>query len=480
MAPDERQPPAPRPWTEHGRLGGLLAGWRERWAGRPLFAVTAGAEWVRLHLEGADREGILLAAVPGALAIAACRGRLPAPLEAALPPRRDHPLRPLLAGAVLRDLGVLPEDRVAAFALALPDGGTVHLLHRLFGARGDTALVATDGRLLWARHRPPHALLSRVPPGGTWTVGTAAPDDLSAPALDHLAVVLADRDSAALGAALARRLRAAERLTANLTADLAVADQGEELRRRAEALAARLHELRPGQARLETLDPRDGAPLVIDLDPALTPAANLDAAFRAARKADKGRGVIAARLADAQSACDHLAAALAAGEGLPAAPPLDRLAAVQAWRGAVGSLVPAPRPVGSPHAPEEPARPFRRYRIDGRWEVWIGRSNQENDELTHRASHPRDLWLHAQGVPGSHVILRTGGRPEQVPRAVVAKAAALAALHSKARHAGLVPVLWTERRYVRKPRKAPPGLATTLRAQSVFAQPEVAPGVEPA
>ncbi|MBE0565013.1 MAG: DUF814 domain-containing protein, partial [Krumholzibacteria bacterium] len=153
---------------------------------------------------------------------------------------------------------------------------------------------------------------------------------------------------------------------------------------------------------------------------------------------------------------------------------------VQAWRHTGADLVPDARPVGSPLAPEEPARPFRRYLIDGRWPVWVGRSNQENDELTHRASHPRDLWLHAQGVAGSHVILRTDGQPEQVPRAVIEKAAALAALHSKAKHAGLVPVLWTERRYVRKPRKSPPGLATTLRAQSVFARPGVAPGVEPA
>jgi predicted ribosome quality control (RQC) complex YloA/Tae2 family protein len=136
---------------------------------------------------------------------------------------------------------------------------------------------------------------------------------------------------------------------------------------------------------------------------------------------------------------------------------------------------------GRPRAagPDEPARPFRRYLIEGKWEVWVGRSSAENDELTHRAAHNRDIWLHAQGVAGSHVVLRTQGHPERVPHTVLAKAAALAALHSKARHAQLVPVVHTEKRYVRKPRKSPPGTAVCLRDRSLFARPGVMPGVEP-
>ena len=66
------------------------------------------------------------------------------------------------------------------------------------------------------------------------------------------------------------------------------------------------------------------------------------------------------------------------------------------------------------------------------------------------------------------------------PRGVVEKAAALAALHSKARNASLVAVVWTEKRYVRKPRKSPPGLAVTLRDQTVMVTPGIASGVEPA
>jgi predicted ribosome quality control (RQC) complex YloA/Tae2 family protein len=67
--------------------------------------------------------------------------------------------------------------------------------------------------------------------------------------------------------------------------------------------------------------------------------------------------------------------------------------------------------------------------------------------------------------------LRTGGRPDLVPKGVLEKAAAIAAWYSKSRTSGLVPVIYAERRYVRKPRKAKPGLAATLRHESMMIEP---------
>lgn len=466
------------PWTEHARLADVVAAWRGDWTGRELFAVTAGRHWVRLHFAGDDKAGLLLTDQTGARLALAVRGRLPEPLHRQLAPERSHPLRALLADCRLTGLGLLPEDRVLACALTRPDGGQVVLLHRMFGARGDTVLVDAEDRLLWARRRPPHDLLTRRPPPATWSTGTATGDDLSAPALHHLAGRLAGDLARAAAAVLERRRQAARRLARNLASDLETAARGEEIRRQAEALAAHLHELAPGAAEARLDDPRDGTPLVLALDPALTPAANLEAWFRRARKAERGRQIIADRLAAARgdlASLDAAAADLAAADGTE--PELDRLAALQQWRDDHPELQPSAAPARGRHTADEPARPFRRYLIDDRWEVWVGRSNLENDELTHRASHGKDLWLHAQGVPGSHVILRTGGRPERVPGPVVAKAARLAALHSKARHSGLVPVIWTERRHVRRPRKSPPGTAVCQREKSLMVEPGVAAGV---
>jgi len=267
----------------------------------------------------------------------------------------------------------------------------------------------------------------------------------------------------------------------NLARDFDRAEKGELYRRKAEALAVHLHEIPQGVESVEVADPRDGETLVIALDPALPAAANMEAWFRRARKADKGRDVIAERLTNAQAAVTALEAAEADFQDANGAtrPALDRLGGLQAWRADHADLLPEKGrgKTTRRYGPEEPVRPFRRYLVDDRWEVWVGRNNKENDELTHRTAHSRDIWLHAQGVPGSHVILRTGGKPEQVPATVLAKAGALAALNSKARHSALVPVIHTEQRYVRKPRKAPAGTAVCLREKSIFVAPGLAPGV---
>lgn len=471
-----------RPWTDPATLADQLAAWRTRWAGRSLFRVTAGEMWIHLGLTGDSRPGILLTSLPGAALVLDREGPLPRPIGAALPVVRNHPLNQLLAAAEFESCGMFPGDLAAAFRFARPGEGPLYLIHQMFGARGNTVLLDDRARLLWARHRPPHSLLAAVPPRDVWVQGTPeAATDISPGALGRLTSVLLDMTLGDARGRLDRRLRTARRLVDNLSRDFASADQGDLYRRKAEALAVHLHELPAGIETVTLNDPRDGTDLDIALDPARSPAANMEAWFRKARKADKGRDVIFGRLTDARVNSQVLEDAAQGLEGMEAdpAPPLERLARVQTWLAEHADLIPQkskPGPAGR-YGPEEPARPFRRYLVDGKWEVWVGRNNKENDELTHRAAHSRDIWLHAQGVSGSHVILRTGGKPETVPRPVLEKAAALAALNCKARNSELVPVIYTERRYVRKPRKAPPGTAVCLREKSLFVTPGAAPGV---
>ncbi len=85
----------------------------------------------------------------------------------------------------------------------------------------------------------------------------------------------------------------------------------------------------------------------------------------------------------------------------------------------------------------------RRYRtvvVEG-YEVLIGKGDADNDELTFALAAPEDFWLHvAGGVPGSHVVVRNPDKLDALPRAVVERAAELAARHSKARDARRVDV----------------------------------------
>ena len=490
-----------QPWSDRQSLALTLARWRESWVGRDLFRAAAGPGWLRLNLDGPERPSLLLTSLPEAALILAGCGRLPDPLQRALARTAKHPLTALLAGHTLTGLGLLPDDRVAALSFTKNGSGPLILLHQLFGTRGNTALLDERARLLWAGRRPPHSLLATLPPDRTWTTGSEAGpapgaggagfgswdfavDPMSAAALDRLVRQLALQLEQKSGSALNRKLAGARRLVANLEQDLARAERGDEFRRRAETLAVHLHEVPSGGRKVTLTDPRDGSELEIEMDPSLSPAANLEAWFRRARKADKGREIIRARRDEAAAGTEALVAAREKLDGLPGAesPAIEHLAALQAWIAEHEDLLPAEkrgRLAGrAGHGPEEPARPFRRYLLEGRWEVWIGRNNKENEALTFGASGGKDIWLHAQGVPGSHVILRTGGKPEQVPRPVIEQAAALAALHCRSKHSALVPVIWTERRYVRKPRKSAPGTAACLREKSLFVEPGVPPGAE--
>ncbi|HEX6133419.1 MAG TPA: NFACT RNA binding domain-containing protein [Longimicrobiales bacterium] len=109
--------------------------------------------------------------------------------------------------------------------------------------------------------------------------------------------------------------------------------------------------------------------------------------------------------------------------------------------------------------------------IDG-FEILVGRSARDNDELTFRVARPRDLWLHASGHAGSHVVIRAPEGGEDIPRDVIDRAAAYAAWHSKARNArGKVEVHVCRAADVRKPHGAPAGTVELRRYDVVRVYP---------
>jgi predicted ribosome quality control (RQC) complex YloA/Tae2 family protein len=79
--------------------------------------------------------------------------------------------------------------------------------------------------------------------------------------------------------------------------------------------------------------------------------------------------------------------------------------------------------------------------------------------------------LHAQGVPGSHVIIRKHQKNSHVSNDVIEYAARLAASNSRAKHSSYVPVIVTSVKYVRKPKGSPPGTVVPQRTRTIFVEP---------
>mgnify|MGYP003352895198 CR=1 FL=1 len=129
-------------------------------------------------------------------------------------------------------------------------------------------------------------------------------------------------------------------------------------------------------------------------------------------------------------------------------------------------------PVSADEA-QESGRPRRRFRttvIDG-YEVMVGRSSKENDELTFRVAAPEDFWLHVSDYTGSHVVVRNPQRRPQLEDSILVKAAQLAAFFSQARNAGKVNVHYTRRKNVSKPKKAAPGQARLSEFKTITVEP---------
>jgi predicted ribosome quality control (RQC) complex YloA/Tae2 family protein len=124
-------------------------------------------------------------------------------------------------------------------------------------------------------------------------------------------------------------------------------------------------------------------------------------------------------------------------------------------------------------------RGYRAHEVDG-FEVLVGKGDAENDALTFGVAEPRDFWLHVSGPAGSHVIVRNPEGLDELPRAVLQRAAELAAWHSKARGSrGKVEVHVCRVADVSKTRGAPPGEVLIRRWTAVKVYPKAGEAAEP-
>lgn len=115
-----------------------------------------------------------------------------------------------------------------------------------------------------------------------------------------------------------------------------------------------------------------------------------------------------------------------------------------------------------------------KYLIDGKFIVYVGRNNKENDYLTMKFSEKKDLWFHTKDIPGSHVILKmpVDKNIEDLPKELLLNIAGIAAFHSKGRQSENVPVDYVPVRYVKKPAGAKPGMVIFTHNHTLFATPK--------
>ncbi len=277
----------------------------------------------------------------------------------------------------------------------------------------------------------------------------------------------------ALRAGLLRRLKGevarAEQLSARLADEAALYNQAELYARKGQLLLANRAAILRGQQVVELPDYADpsGRFLQIEVDPARSIEENARRYFALQRKAKRGAGIVRKRLAEVANRLTALGGLMREAE---AAKRLGELQRVEAALARVARR-PPPRDRAATAVRESEGPEPRTFHSSDGLPILVGKSGAGNDRLTWRLARSHDLWLHAQGIPGSHVLIRLEKR-KQVPPRTLREAAQIAAYYSRARGQVKVPVDYALRKYLRKPRAAAPGAVLLTQEKTIIVRPD--------
>lgn len=257
-----------------------------------------------------------------------------------------------------------------------------------------------------------------------------------------------------LVASLERVILARETAVADLDQAVAAAQRAGEWQRLGDLILAYGPSAPADTAEIQAWD-FEGNPITLPIDGDLGWKGTAERYFRRARKAK-------ARLGDVREQGDRLRAERARVERLLSrveeAPDLSALQTLRDEARENRWLQVAAR------AAKKEDRPYEGHRVreliaPGGWTVLYGENAEANDYLTLRVARPNDWWLHIRGAVSAHVVIQSGSKPERVQRDALEYAAKIAVRNSPSKHSGYVPVDYTLKKYVWKPRGAAKGAA---------------------
>ena len=267
------------------------------------------------------------------------------------------------------------------------------------------------------------------------------------------------------------------------TQRLAQSEQAERCRLKADLLMANLHQWQVGMSQIELKDFESGEPVILPLNPEKNAVQNAQALYKQHQKLKRARIAVLPLLAEVNAEISYLEQVEESLTQVPAyaeEADLRSLTEIRSELISQGYLKDATgyqsgKTTGKATGDQDVSN-FRRYTTPQGLDLLIGRNNSQNEQLTFKQASDYDLWLHAQEIPGSHVLLRlnAGEVPDDD---TLQLAASFAAYYSRARQADQVPVVYTEPRNVYKPKGALPGMVIYKRERVLWGQPQRAQAV---
>lgn len=245
--------------------------------------------------------------------------------------------------------------------------------------------------------------------------------------------------------------------------ELAECGEREVFRVRGDLINANIWRLEKGQSSAVLEDFTTGEPVEIQLDPRLTPAQNAQKYYTEYRKLDTAEKKLTELIAKGQQELIYIDSVFDAASRTESESDLSEIRRELREQGYLKGGVRADEKV------KKTSEPLHFRSTEG-FEILVGRNNKQNDQLTLKAAKAADIWLHTQGIAGSHVIIRTEGR--QPGEQTLFEAAQLAAYHSKGRSGSGVAVDYVPVKFVKKPAGAKPGMVIFTNNRTLYVTPD--------
>ncbi|HGJ64751.1 TPA: fibronectin/fibrinogen-binding protein [bacterium] len=248
---------------------------------------------------------------------------------------------------------------------------------------------------------------------------------------------------------------------------LKIAENAEELKKKGDIIITNLNSLQRGQKEAILQDPYspDGNEIRIELDEKLSPSNNAQKYYQEYKKAKKSKEIVEKLYEKNKKEIDQLLNISKIIEHAEDTSTLDDIRQELIKKGITKAKTSETRKI------KQEVTLFKRFRSSDDFLIYVGRNSAENDLIVKQESSPNDMWLHAQQIEGSHVLILNPEKKPDIPRRTLIEAAILAANFSKAKHSSVVPIDYTWAKYVRKPKGAKPGFVIYTNEKTLFVSP---------
>jgi len=251
-----------------------------------------------------------------------------------------------------------------------------------------------------------------------------------------------------------------------LNKTLADSENKEKFKIYGDLLMANLYAIENGQEFADVQNYyEDDCPMVkIALSPQLSPSQNAQKYYKKYNKAKTAEIEAAKQIESAKNDLEYLESTLMAVETADTEADLN---AIRAELIAEGYLN---RKVNQKKQKQAASKPMHFVSQDG-FDIYVGKSNTQNDYLTTKFANSSDLWFHTKNIHGSHTVIKLG-LDKDVPKTTIMEAAQIAAYYSKGRDSSQVPVDYTQIKNVKKPNGAKPGMVIYDHYNTIYVTPK--------